>query len=383
MKKTVLFISGFVADTYSEIEASFVELCQKPDAAIQYLWLVPTMSFGATRVSHADSKRCLSEPVYVPRLREAGIPYIVGDIHKTNIIANFLLFRRLFKQHRIDALYMHFGFERFWAAFFGKLWGKTTIWNAHWHSLGTRFIFIKRFFYLLFIDYFISVSGFITRTLPKKNRIYTIANSIRAHAESSSEDERRQTSRRQLGLPATGKVVLMVAAFTRQKRHALALEICREVVRRNAEITFVFLGDGSERASIAGQIHEAGLDKHFVMPGYVTNVDDYYAAADLCIFTALNDAAPYAVLEAMKHGLPVIAFATGGPAEVIDDGKAGALIREGDTPAFLSTLTELLSNDARRREMGRYAARLIREKYSRDAWIAQVNAALKEIVGER
>jgi glycosyltransferase involved in cell wall biosynthesis len=311
----------------------------------------------------------------------AGIPCIVADISKYNAISNFLLFRRIFKDYPIDAVYTHFGFERFWATFFGKLWGKITIWNEHWHSLGTTHVLFKRVFYRIFVDYFISVSQFITRSLPGHARVFTVRNAIRVAATpDGSTGELRQRLRRKLQLDPSATIVLMVAAFTLQKRHALALKICEALLSERKNVRFIFLGEGPEREGVVRKLRVADLEPYFTIPGHVENVDEYYGAADICMFTGYNDGFGYTVLEAMSHSLPVVAFASGGPTEIIKDGVSGLLINETDVKKFVSSLMALIDDSERRSLMGQRARQAVEEEFNRDAWTERVMDALRAIV---
>jgi len=381
VNKTILFVPGFVADTYSEIEASFVELCSKPDDDIRFLWLVASGASKYDRYWKSSNRSVLSEPLYVTHLKRAGIPCIVADISKYNAISNFLLFRRIFKDYPIDAVYTHFGFERFWATFFGKLWGKITIWTEHWHSLGTTHVFFKKAFYRFFVDYFISISQFITQTLPKHARVFTVLNAIRVGEKPQKHNgEQRQRLRQELGLDPSATIVLMVASFTAQKRHALALKICEAILAVRKNVRFVFLGEGPERKGVIRKLREVALEEYFVLPGHVENVDEYYRAADISMFTGYNDGFGYTVLEAMRHSLSVVAFASGGPAEIIKDGVSGLLINETDAKKFVSGLMALIDNSERRSLMGQRAHQVVEEEFSRDTWIERVMDALRAIV---
>jgi glycosyltransferase involved in cell wall biosynthesis len=387
MKKTVLLVPGFMADTYYS-EEWYVELCRSKYRDVEFLWLVPEVSslFRDKRYWHSDSPSRLTEPLYVTHLRRNKTPIVVGDIRKYNLVANFLLFRKLFTHHAIDAVYTQFGIERFWATLFGKLWGKTTIWSEHWHSLGMRYGTAKRFFYLLFVDYFIAGSKFIAATLPKADKVYTVPNCIRVQDEQIvRDDQQRRRQRQQLGLPEAALVVLMVANFTQQKRHSLALQICREVLKKRTDVVFVFLSDGPERQRIIEEIEKLNLAPHFFLPGYVSelSVDEYYTIADISMFTAFNDAAPLAVLEAMKHALPLIAFDSGGPKEFIKHGTTGFVVAEGDIVGFAEKVLELAENRQKRTTMGREAYQVILRDYSLASWKDRVMSVLREILFNR
>lgn len=379
-KVRILFVSGFVVDTYSEIERSFIELCSSPDREIEYLWLVPGISCEHNRYEKPKEGVELDEPVWLPHLRNNGIPYVVRNISKFNPFENYLLFREIFRDNKIDAVYTHFGFERFWTIFFGKLFGKVTIWNEHWHSLGRRYGNYKRLFYRMFVDEIISVSHFITSTLPPTARVHTIPNAIHIELPKHVQVEQVSELRNRLGIGQDAKIVLMVAAFRPEKRHMLALEVCKRALNVRNDLYFVFLGEGDLRPPFLAKAKNMGLDSHVIAPGHVDNVEDYYAIANVSILTSHYEPFGYVVLEAMKHALPVIAFDTGGPREVIRHGETGLLVSEGDVSEFTQMLLDLADNNQLRENIGRKARHAIQQKYNRENWIKQLNTTLKDIV---
>lgn len=382
MKARVLIVPGFVADTYSEIERGLVELSAKSNADVEFIWLVPEASWKHNRFARPENRRLLSEPVWVPHLRQHGVRYVVGNISKYDLISNFLLFRRIFKENRIDAVYTHFGFERFWAAFFGKLWGKVVVWHERWHSLGTRYVMPKRVFYRFFVDEFIAISRFITSTLPHGRHVHTVPNATRTSVPVCQNPDAHVELRRKLGVPDGAKLVLMVANFRGWKRHMLAFDICERVLRERSDVTFVFLGEGEVRQPFLARVKGAALDRHITAPGYVDNVDDYYAIASLSMLTSYYEPFGNVVLESMRQAVPVIAFNNGGPSEVIQDGKTGFLVREGDVGEFAQKIIELVDDGLLRAAMGESARQVVEQQYSRDSWINRISGLLKDIVIE-
>ncbi|HET6598893.1 MAG TPA: glycosyltransferase, partial [Burkholderiaceae bacterium] len=58
-------------------------------------------------------------------------------------------------------------------------------------------------------------------------------------------------------------------------------------------------------------------------------------------------------LEAMASGLPVIATAVGGNAELVSHGVTGEIVGAGDAQAIATSLLGLAENPARAAQMGR------------------------------
>ncbi len=64
------------------------------------------------------------------------------------------------------------------------------------------------------------------------------------------------------------------------------------------------------------------------------------------------------LLECQAFGVPAVSFdCQCGPREIIDDGKTGFLVEEGDVPALAKALEKLMQDPALRKEMGLNAFR--------------------------
>lgn len=379
--KNILLVPGFVVDTYSQIEASFIDLAACEDNNIRFIWLVPSMDSKYNRYANVIGQEQLEEPLYVRYLRENGIEFYTGNISKYNMISNLILFCRVFKKYNIDAVYTHFGFERYYSAFYAKLLGKKTVLNEHWNSLGTRFTGIKRLVYKLFIDYYISVSDFITSTLPQNGNIITVKNGLQLKKTNILDENEKVGIKRELGLATDKTIILMVASFTDIKRHDLAVKILKDSINKRKDIQFVFLGQGELYDNIRDSIKEELLNGYAVMPGHVNNIDRYYSIADMCMLTSIGEAFGYTVLEAFNYCLPFIAFSSGGPAEIIKDGFNGYLIQPENTVDFTERILDLVENGEKRRQLGENAYKTLKSEFSRDAWIINMKNAFYKILG--
>lgn len=378
----VLIVPGFAVDTYCEIERSFVELSAGAADGIDILWLVPTIFSKHNVYAKRENRPRLVEPLYVSYLRRSGIRYVEANISKFNPWTNFRLFKKIFDDHSIDVVYTHFGFERFWAALFAKFFGKAVVWNEHWYSLGRRLSWLKHIFYVLFVDEFIAVSGFIADTLPRKVRIHTIPNAIGCDLLPGLNDVgRRREFKQRMGIASDKIVILMVAAFRPEKHHDVAIEVFRSVFERRDDVAFVFLGDGPLRRTFIEQVSALGWERRVFAPGYRETVDDYYAVADIFMLTSINEPFGYVVLEAMKSGLPVVAFRSGGPADVVEDGKTGYLTDAIAVEEFVERLMKLVEQPELRQRMGLHAQSRVRLKYDRVMWVRRIREILRDAAG--
>ena len=80
------------------------------------------------------------------------------------------------------------------------------------------------------------------------------------------------------------------------------------------------------------------------------------AAADLCVWPAVNEAYGMALLEAQAAGVPVVSCATRGVPDVVEHGRTGLLCAAGDEDALAALVRELLLDPEKRSRMSAAAA---------------------------
>ncbi len=104
-----------------------------------------------------------------------------------------------------------------------------------------------------------------------------------------------------------------------------------------------------------------------------------YAAADLMVWPAINEAYGMAMLEAQATGLPVVAGASGGVPEIVTDGVTGLLAPPGDAAAFAVAVRGLLQDPPRHAAMGRAAAAAAAQRHGIDRAAARLSDILRRV----
>jgi len=150
------------------------------------------------------------------------------------------------------------------------------------------------------------------------------------------------------------------------KDYLFMVEIAREFLQQPGRVRFELAGDGPEIGNIMRSIQQYGLEKSFILHGFVSNMSDFYHGLDLYMNTSMHEGIPMSVLEAMAHGVPVIAPRVGGLMEIIDDGVNGYLVEGRDARDFASRCVSLYENDMLRKQMGSAARNKIISEFSVD-----------------
>jgi glycosyltransferase involved in cell wall biosynthesis len=157
---------------------------------------------------------------------------------------------------------------------------------------------------------------------------------------------------------------------------------------------------GSERAVIVGapmfgeddraygaQVHDLarglGLDGRITFVGFTDDVDEVLRSLDVLVHASvLPEPFGQVVIEGMAAGLPVIAAAAGGPAEVIEHGETGLLYPPGDVGALAAMLRRLAADPTLRNRLGTAAREAVRH-FEADALAPKIVDVYRQVLDDR
>lgn len=147
---------------------------------------------------------------------------------------------------------------------------------------------------------------------------------------------------------------------------------------------FIF-GDGDHRKACEKLSHKLGLADRVFFKGFVSH-DEIAIYHRECSVVAVSSVWPEPFgavgLEAMRFGLPVVAFDAGGIREWLTTGHNGFLVPWMDRAAFAARVEELLGNKAMARQMGERGRRLVAEQYDFSEYISGLENLFERAVGE-
>ncbi len=157
----------------------------------------------------------------------------------------------------------------------------------------------------------------------------------------------REELRERFGL--NGATLAFAGRLTRQK----SLELAFEAVEANPGVSLVIAGDGDERERLE---RLAGERVRFLGPLPRAQVIELFKAADAALLSSSWENFPHTVVEALAVGTPVVATATGGVAEVVEDGRNGLLVPVGDGRALGDAVRRFFAEDGLRERLAAEAA---------------------------
>jgi glycosyltransferase involved in cell wall biosynthesis len=141
--------------------------------------------------------------------------------------------------------------------------------------------------------------------------------------------------------PREGPIVA-VGALTREKGHDVLLDAMALLLRHRPTTRLVIAGTGPLRAALQQQAGALGIAGQVELRGSLADIPSLLRQGAVLAHPSRREALGTAVLEAMAHGLPVVASETGGLGELLQDG-AGLLVPPESPEALAVALLTVLT----------------------------------------
>ena len=175
---------------------------------------------------------------------------------------------------------------------------------------------------------------------------------------------------------------MIVVAMMRSGDKLASYGLLAQTLRTLADLPWQMLvaGDGPARAQVREMLEQAAPGRARLMGQLDADaMAAAYAASDLCIWPAVNEAYGMSMLEAQAAGVPVVACAVRGVPDVVCDGLTGLLAPAGDTRQLAALARSLIVDAPRRRAMGQAARRFVQDERSLGQAVRQLNDAFDRL----
>ena len=137
-----------------------------------------------------------------------------------------------------------------------------------------------------------------------------------------------------------------------------------------ATLRLVMVGNGPLKAECEQILADAGVTDLAWLPGERSDVPAVMQGLDLFVLPSLAEGISNTILEAMACGLPVVATAVGGNADLVDDGVTGQIVPPGDVPALADALCRWADDAPARRAAGVVGRARVEAQFSLPAMVA-------------
>lgn len=158
------------------------------------------------------------------------------------------------------------------------------------------------------------------------------------------------------------------------------IEAVPRILERHPEAIVLLMGEGPCEADLRARRARLGLEERVRFLGWVERrlLPDYYAVSDVMALPSASEGAPFAYLEALACGCPVVSTPIAAAREFLTDVPGGFIARSAEPPDIADAVCEALayaSDRGRRDDTARAAAARFDEKQAAAKFSALIDAA--------
>ena len=149
------------------------------------------------------------------------------------------------------------------------------------------------------------------------------------------------------------KHVISVGRLEWEKGFGRLVEVWSYVSTKFPDWHLDIYGEGSMYAALKAltKIYNA---KNISIHNFTTDISQEYANSSICAVTSYYEGFSLVILEAMKHGVPCVAFdCPFGPGSIIEDARSGFLVENGDTRLFAERVCRLIQDNELRSQFAK------------------------------
>ena len=156
--------------------------------------------------------------------------------------------------------------------------------------------------------------------------------------------------RNELGLPKEAFLVLSVGELNANKNQQV---IIRAIAMLNdPAIHYVLCGKGDSRQELEKLAKELKIADHVHFLGYRKDIADVCRQSDVFALPSRREGLPFAAMEAMYCGLPLVNSGIRGLTDITEDGVSGYICDPDDTERYAGSIRKLKNAPEDRSRMG-------------------------------
>lgn len=283
---------------------------------------------------------------------------------------------RYLRNNRIDILQCHMYHASWPGAIIGRLAGVrviivtehgTDLWQKRWQHM------IERRVISPLTNFRVAVSEDIRRLriahdgVPA-NRIGIIENAV------ATDVPQAEPNRPVVVIGSLGRLVF-------EKDYPTLIRAVRILKENGRQVQAVIAGEGKERHTLQELIRSLDLEDQVKLLG-VRPAADFFRDIDLFVMSSRDEGMPVALLEAMAHGLPIVATCAGGIPEVIRDGVDGVLCPIESPELLAQAIATMMDNRQLRCDCAAAARLRVVERYGIEQAGLQWQQLYRDLLGQ-
>src|SRR5690554_5919003 len=116
------------------------------------------------------------------------------------------------------------------------------------------------------------------------------------------------------------------------------------------------------------------------MTSWILDISTFNQGMDIVCLTSKNEGTPVSIIEAQASGLPVVSTDVGGVRDILEDGKAGFVIKRENSETYIDKLRLLVEDSSLRRSFSIFGEQNVMDKYSYHRLVEDMRSYYKSLL---
>jgi len=321
---------------------------------------------------------CFTEGVFYREIQELSIKSVLFRQKHRNDLSIITRLSKYIKQGNYDMIHAHGARANFISMLLKPFIRVPIITTVHSdYKLDFTENLYKKIFYtslnaiaLRTLDYYIGVSESFREMLIERgfesSRVFSVYNTIDFERELSYCPKDEFLSR--FGVDYEGSTLVgIIGRFDYVKGHDIFLRAAAEILKSRDDVIFLMAGEGSEESNLRALSDELGISERIIFTGFVKDIFSFINAVDINVCASRSESFPYMLLEGALMKKPTTSTDVGGISDMIEDGKCGTLVPEGDYEALAGGIIRYINDPTLAREHGSALYEHAKSNFSRES----------------
>ncbi|MGE5476649.1 MAG: glycosyltransferase, partial [Bacteroidales bacterium] len=184
-------------------------------------------------------------------------------------------------------------------------------------------------------------------------------------------------SRKTFSTPEGAPLLLALGRLHKNK----AFDVLIKALARVPEAYLWLAGEGPLRAELELLAARLGVISRIRFLGWREDVASLFAAADLFVCPSRHEPLGNVVIEGWAQGIPVVACASEGPSQLIDDGIDGVLVPVDDDNALAAAINRLIADRPLAAHIGASGRAAYEDQFTEAAVVARYIDFFTKVIG--
>lgn len=138
----------------------------------------------------------------------------------------------------------------------------------------------------------------------------------------------------------------VVSRLDKQKKIDKLIQLIKLLENNKKNFFLNIIGDGSDKNRLVSLTRELNLKKNINFRGFIENdkISKYLKELDIFVFPSEDEGLPFSILEAVNHGLPIVAADSGGISENFKNSKEMYILKNTSLKKYAEAIYKFINN---------------------------------------